>query len=464
MEIQLPPLKKIINESFIPLFHNRDRYLLLWGGRASSKSNFAAKKLIYRCLNEKYFRYILTRATYATIKDSQYQTIKDIIHEWGLQSLFQFKENPLEIKCSNGNIFYARGCDDVQKIKSIKDPSGVWYEEGNEIEKGDFITITTSIRTSKADYLQEIISFNPECDGDPQEFWIPKMFFKEREELSFSSNLEIQMPGGETLRTPYTVHHSTYKDNRWCDNTFKALVEQYKIDEPYYYDVYCLGVWGSKKNENPFFHQYKPKKHEATDKEIQNGVCVFNPARQIVMHVDFNIDPFAIGFSHIWEDKSGMHDHQFDELSIQNGSIPAMIDAILQRYGRWIQGSVLCGDSMGKRRDIGQRDNASNYRQLLRGLSMSDSQLKVPANPLQENSRADCNYVLLHHPDYKINPKTCPTTCRQMRTLEWDSRKGEIVKKNRKDIDQQGDFADGKRYAINVFYPQWIERHSKGIR
>src|SRR5688500_14449015 len=93
----------IINKAFVPLVDNRDRYLIMYGGRGSSKSDFAAKKLIYRCITEKYFRYVLIRNQYNVIKDSSYQTIKDIVHDLGLQDLFEFKLQPLEICCVNGN-------------------------------------------------------------------------------------------------------------------------------------------------------------------------------------------------------------------------------------------------------------------------------------------------------------------------------------------------------------------------
>jgi len=57
--INWPSWSKLVNDRFIPLVDVFDRYLVLWGGRGSSKSVFAAKKLIYRCLNEPYFLYII---------------------------------------------------------------------------------------------------------------------------------------------------------------------------------------------------------------------------------------------------------------------------------------------------------------------------------------------------------------------------------------------------------------------
>ena len=46
MTVEWPEWDELINESFIPLADNRDRILILKGGRGSSKSDFTAKKFI----------------------------------------------------------------------------------------------------------------------------------------------------------------------------------------------------------------------------------------------------------------------------------------------------------------------------------------------------------------------------------------------------------------------------------
>jgi hypothetical protein len=115
---------------------------------------------------------------------------------------------------------------------------------------------------------------------------------------------------------------------------------------------------------------------------------------------------------------------------------------------------------MGNRGDISQRDNASLYKQLLRGLRMSDTQLRVKSNPTHENSRSDVNYLLLHHPDFKINPLPCPQTIRDLKTVQCDAF-GEIIKRNRKDVSQRADMIDTVRYKINTFWKKAIDGHQK---
>jgi PBSX family phage terminase large subunit len=237
----------LVNERFIPLVENRDRYLILYGGRGSSKSDFAAKKLIFRCINEPYFLYMLIRNTYSSIKESSYETIKQTIITLGLEEFFTFKTSPLEIICKlNGNRFIARGCDDVTSIKSVKDPTGAFYEE-DIISSSDFITITSSIRTSRAEYLQEIFTINPEVKtGDYMNNWLWQRFFQGHDELSFSSKTTVDIGNGETISNSYTVMHSTYKDNRWIRPESLAEVLSMEKTNPYYYTVYTLGRWGNK--------------------------------------------------------------------------------------------------------------------------------------------------------------------------------------------------------------------------
>lgn len=452
--VNLPKLEKIINKKFFSLWDNQDRYMLLYGSRGSSKSNFAAKKKIKDCLTLPYFRDILIRDKYNSIKDSQYSTIKAIIHEWGLESLFTFTVNPLEIKCINGNIFYARGCDDVENIKSITDPTGAWYEEANNISKEDWITITTSIRTSKAPFLQEIMTFNPECDGEPENFWLYDTFTKNGEGRH---NLSMELPSGEVLEVPYIVHHSTYKDNKWITPQFIAQLEQLKQLDPYFYDVYALGIWGTKKNERPFWSQFDEGKHLSTD-------AVYDPRKQLLISMDFNLQPFSVIFAHLWRDQTGVeHLHIFDEAEIQHGNIPAMAELIKERYLHSLLNCKITGDSMGKRGSIEQQDNASLYTQLVRLLpGVRPTQLVLPNNPTHENSKADCNYILSFFPDFKVNPKKCPNLVRDMKNVQVDAF-GSIIKKNRNDINQRSDYSDANRYLISTFLHDWINKHSKGL-
>lgn len=229
--------------------------------------------------------------------------------------------------------------------------------------------------------------------------------------------------------------------------------DTWKTLDPVNYAQFIKGDWNAMEVNNTFMIQYDKSKHESIS-------AIFDNKKQLFLSIDFNINPFCIIFFHSWRDSQGDHFHIFDEIEIKQGSIPQMIDQIKIKYGMQLPTCKLTGDSMGKRREISERDNASYYLQLQRGLGLRDSQLILPFNPTHENSRADCNYILYHYPDFKINPDKCQRTCLDMKMVQCDSE-GKIIKGNRKNISQQADFFDCVRYAIHAFLWDWVKNHSK---
>lgn len=352
MKVILPPWSKTINATFIPLVKNEDRYLICWGGRGSSKSIFAAKKLIYRCLSEPYFRYILYRKTYNTIKDSQFQTIKDIVYDWGLQNLFTFSTSPLEIRCINGNKFICRGGDESKKLKSVKDPTGVWYEE--EIpDEGDFITITTSIRTTKASYLQEIFTINPEVEGDYTDHWFWKRFFKDKPDGSFQDKVMIEIGDGKKFEMTYTSHQSTYLDNKWIPDSFIAQLLQLKAENPYYYTIYVLGKWGNKASGGNFWKFFDRAKHV--------GVTKYDPSRSLHLSFDFNVNPYmTLSIYQVVDKKVFLVDAIC--LKSPRNTTEQTCKEFSARYGNHASGVFVYGDPSGKREDTRSEKGHNDFR------------------------------------------------------------------------------------------------------
>jgi phage terminase large subunit len=360
---------KIINKSFEPLLKCRDRYLILYGGRGSSKSDFIAKKLIFQCLNDKYFRFVLVRSTYATIKDSQYQTIKDIIIDLGLAELFEFKLQPLEIVCKNGNKFLARGCDDTTKLKSIKDPSGCWYEEDIPTE-ADFITITTSIRTGKADLLQEIFTINPEVEGQYQDNWFWKKFFLGQSKKSFSDKI-IQEVDGLKVELGYTAHHSTYHDNRWLPNEFKAFLEALKIQDPYYFTIYCLGEWGNRITGGAFY------------KAFNRGLTVtkteYNKDMPLHISFDFNVNPYMTAT--IWQIHNNLV-YNIAEIAAPSpkNTTQGVCTEIKHKFPQHLSGMFIYGDPSGKAQDTRLEKGHNDFTIIETELSQYHPVLRVASS------------------------------------------------------------------------------------
>lgn len=341
----------ILNESFIPLVDDKSRYIICYGGRGSGKSDFAAKKLIFRCLNEKYFKCILIRNTFSTIKESQYNTIKSIIDEWGISEYFDFLVSPLEIRCSNGNSFLCRGCDDVQKLKSIRNPSAIWYEE--EIPSyEDFNTITLSVRSNEADYLQEIFTINPEVDGNFEDNWFYKQFFSGHNTKSFIETKWVQT-GNKEIPITYTTHHSTYKDNKWIGDDAKAKLESYKTEDPYRYTIHTLGEWGNKSTDGLFYRKF--------DRGINVDDVNYNKDLPLHISFDFNTNPY-ISIS-IWQIVNKMI-YCVDEITTKDpfNNTRDACKLFKRRYANHITGLTVYGDPSGKNEDTRSEKGFNDYK------------------------------------------------------------------------------------------------------
>jgi hypothetical protein len=250
----------------------------------------------------------------------------------------------------------------------------------------------------------------------------------------------------------YRLLQYTSYDNPFLNKEDIAQLEdEYSLLGEQTRDQEILGLFVESTGSNPFMVQYSKEKHEAEVKA--------DPYKQLLISIDFNLNPFAVSFAHYFRDSQGEHFYIVDETSIPNGSVPVMIDYIRENYGSQLHSCLITGDSMGKNGNISERDNASHYTLLQRGLGLRDTQIKVPNNPKHSNSRTDCNFVLKHFPDFKINPK-CAGTCRDMISVQCDAF-GEILKKDRKNVSQRADHLDCVRYMINTFLRKWIDTNMK---
>lgn len=426
---------------------------LIWGGRDSGKSHEIAQLLIIECLQQDYFRCIMIKKTFESVKDSQWQTIKDVCESWGIDHLFTFTVSPLSITCKvNGNKFIARGCDKADKIKSVKDPSSCWIEEADQISHSDYITIATTLRGPKGTRVKQYLSFNPETSGERDKFWIYKRFFNDPFERNFEGEIEFKDLHGKTHELLYRSTHTTYKDNPYCTPQRMVMLENLKIEDPYYYDVFTLGNWGQKQKDRPFFTSIRP--------EHVTAVPQYNPARDVICSMDFNINPFAFIFAHKWTDKDGEHLHIFDEATIESGSIDKAVTYVKDHYPQSIHRLTFTGDPGGNKREFSQRDNASLYTMLSRGLKLRPAQLIVPSAPRHKNSKAECNYFLHHFPDFQVNKGKCPNLVFDLNNMEVDEHDS-IIKSNRDKKDQRADHGDAFRYLVNTFFKVWIYNHQK---
>lgn len=214
-------LRDTSNDTFMPLFADEHRYLVLKGGGGSGKSIFAGRKELERCVSEPKHRILVCRKVARTLRESCFAQLRGQIAQHYPNCGAVVSKGEMRIAFPNGSEILFAGLDDVEKLKSIYDITGIWIEEASELLEGDFNQLDIRLRTKTPYYLQIILTFNPISITH----WLKKRFFDKSDPRA-------------------TVHESTYRDNRFLTPEAVQTLEGFKDTDEYYYTVYCLGQWG----------------------------------------------------------------------------------------------------------------------------------------------------------------------------------------------------------------------------
>ena len=223
-----------MNPGFKEVDRSDKRYIIMKGSAGSGKSVDTAQNYILRLLQDKGRNLVCIRKSDITNRDSTYAELSGAIYKMfgeKYDKYWNIKQSPLQITCKgNGNQIIFRGVNDEkqrEKLKSITFQKGkltdVWIEEATEITQADFEIIDDRLRGElpPGQFYQIRMTFNPVNKNH----WIKKVFF--------------DIPDPNVL-----THHSTYLQNRFIDDAYKARMERRKIVDPEGYQIYGLGEWG----------------------------------------------------------------------------------------------------------------------------------------------------------------------------------------------------------------------------
>ena len=219
-------LQETNNEAFLPLFFDKHKHLVLKGSAGSGKSIFAGRKILERCVTEPGHRMLVVRKVGRTLRESCFDQLKAQAYRYYAEDILkipQGKSSDMYLLFRNGSEILFAGLDDVEKLKSIHDITGIWIEEASEITQEDFAQLDIRLRGKRKYYKQIILTFNPVSVLH----WLKKRFF------------DYQDPK-HRIRT----HESSYRDNRFLPQEDRDTLEAFQDTDPYYYQVYCLGQWG----------------------------------------------------------------------------------------------------------------------------------------------------------------------------------------------------------------------------
>lgn len=206
---------------------------MLVGGYGSSKSYHTALKLIMKLFMEKRTA-VVVRNVYATLKDSCYSLLVEIIEDMGLSEYVDLKKAPLEISFNNGSKILFKGMDNPEKIKSINNITLVWVEECAEVSYDSFKELLGRLRHPKLP-LYFLLTTNPVDKNN----WVFSHFFEGKDiEERFYELSELSI--GDVY-----YNHSTASDNSFITSDYiRQLNELLEYDEDLY-RVARLGRFGS---------------------------------------------------------------------------------------------------------------------------------------------------------------------------------------------------------------------------
>ena len=229
MKIKKVSMQEIVGKGYLDFWNFKGRYRCCKGSRASKKSKTTALNFIVRLMKYPESNLLVIRKVFRTIKDSCYTDLKWAIKRLGVESHWEYKESPLEIKYKpTGQKILFRGLDDSMKITSITVDVGHlcwgWIEECYEVMKEeDFDMLDESIRGEVPEHLfkQWTLTLNPWSDRH----WIKGRFF-DKEDINVLAKT------------------TNYLCNEWLDDNDKLLFENMKVNNPRRYQVAGLGNWG----------------------------------------------------------------------------------------------------------------------------------------------------------------------------------------------------------------------------
>lgn len=228
--IDFSNIKTLMNKKFYHLLWCIKRILIMFGGRGSGKSKFAAQKIVYRVVSEPGHKIGCFRKVAKTLKHSCWFETKLVIEEWGLTPFFVFNKTEMTATYfENGKasgLIVMLGMDDKEKIKSFAGMTAGWIEEATEFTMQDIIDIDLILRGSTKYYKQLILTFNPIDIFH----WLKGHYFDRQNKKKVE------------------IHHSTYKDNEFIDIEYTETLEDLIDIDENIHAVYAKGLWGRLRN------------------------------------------------------------------------------------------------------------------------------------------------------------------------------------------------------------------------
>lgn len=399
--------KAVLNPVYVPHLDNMARIQIFFGGSSSGKSVFLAQRDVIDLMKGGR-NFLVCRQVGRTLRGSVVEEVKKVIREWGLSDLFDINKTDGTITCGNGYQIVFSGLDDVQKLKSITPSKGVFtdarIEEATECDKDAVKQILKRQRGGDPSVPKRMtLSFNPIL----QSHWIYEEYFKG---IAWADDqTEYQGDGLSILKT-------TYKNNNFLTPFDVADLEN--ETDPYYYNVYTLGNWGTLGNViftnwvvadllNPASEYYLPESERTN--------------RRIGLDFGFSSDPAAAPFTHY--DRSHKRIYVYDELYERGLTNDMLAAALSERLGR----------------DLVKADSAEPK-------SIAELRMKgLRADPVKKGKDSVMFGIQWLQQQTIVVDKNCVNMRNELSQYKWrEDSAGNAI---RQPLDRNNHLIDGLRYA-----------------
>lgn len=440
-----------INDALIPYWRHPAPVKLLRGGRGGGKSEITVDQALDYAITDPYYKCYYGRKVFENVRDSCFATLVAGIEKNNLQDYFHYSTantSSMIITCKlNGNKFIPFGADKPGKLKSIKDPTMIWFEEFDQFDYEDFKEIFLTLRTTRG--RGEVWgTFNSYSVSE--DHWILKTFFPE----DYKGHEEIEYDALEGVDILKVLVN--YTDNYFIDQedyTRKLRLAAGGNNE--IFEGIANGAWGVTDNKNPWLYNFDSKVH------IKDNLP-FLPTYPVYLSFDFNNDPFACTAWQMSPNKG--NDSSFVHCIREfNGKIK--IEEMCQWIRATYPNSILyvTGDRSGQNEDVGR--NQTLYQMIAGYLGISDKLMNLNNTNLEHgDSRIFLNAMLANYPNIYLSREGCPELIRQCQRAKVDeeSKKPSQLLKDRGQY--KNDEFDSMRYFFQTYFHKWAkETYLKAI-
>ena len=226
-----PSIDVLAHRHFMPLLDIKDRYVVLYGGRGSGKSEFLGRLILFRCMKEGGHNFLVVRKVARDNDDSTVKVIRSVLAENDIPDEYNKTTKELRFDSMNGlpNRIVFDGLDNRERLKSKKGITSVWIEEATALTLSDFTQVDLILRDPTPFPKQIYLSFNPDEAEGP---WLKEEFFEDERPYT-----------GPGKKEDSYLHHSTVEHN-----PIKAVRDEYvrqldRLSDAVLRKIYRDGVW-----------------------------------------------------------------------------------------------------------------------------------------------------------------------------------------------------------------------------